>query len=65
MCVWLCGCVQHDPVAELLMTHYPSESRKTLPSVESVPMDTVGLQRLVVSKQLLCDCMLCISIAWR
>ena len=33
------------------MAHFPSESRKTLPSVESVPMDMVGLRRLVVSSQ--------------
>ena len=40
---------QHDPISELLATHFPSATRKPLPSVESVSMDMTGLRRLVVS----------------
>ncbi|CAI8056206.1 Trafficking protein particle complex subunit 12 [Geodia barretti] len=38
----------HDPIAELLAAHFPAESRKTLPSMESVAMDMAGLRRLVM-----------------
>ena len=47
--VYVCSFSQHDPIAELLLTYFPSAPRKTLPSVESVPMDMTGLRRLVVS----------------
>ena len=40
---------QHDPISEMLQTHFPTATRKTLPSVESVSMDMAGLRRLVVS----------------
>jgi tetratricopeptide (TPR) repeat protein len=38
---------QHDPISEMLQTHFPTATRKTLPSVESVSMDMAGLRRLV------------------
>ena len=44
--------LQHDPISELLQSHFPTAARKTLPSVESVSMDMAGLRRLVVSLSL-------------
>lgn len=48
-CMYLFLAVQHDPIHELLLTHFPNVPRKTLPSVESVSMDMAGLRKLVVS----------------
>ena len=44
--------LQHDPISELLQSHFPTAARKTLPSVESVSMDMARLRRLVVSLSL-------------